>query len=273
MNHFLFLSSCLAIGAISGFLGGLLGIGGGVVIVPALIIVFDLTGVISSEQATVVAVATSLSCIVLTSLSAAVTQARAGMVDWEIVRRWVLFLVLGSFVAGSFADNLPSALFRTLIGTFLLFVAFVMLTSWKPSATRTRPGRGLSAMLGSAGGIVSGVAGIAGGNVIVPTLIYFNTPVHQATATSSTLGVPIALAGAIGYVLAGWSAVTSENGTSWMLGYVYLPAFAAIVTTAVLAAPLGVKTAHKIEAARLRKVFGGLLIFVALRMLYSAMAV
>ena len=121
--------------------------------------------------------------------------------------------------------------------------------------------------------MVSGVAGIAGGNVIVPTLIYFNTPVHQATATSSTLGVPIALAGAIGYVLAGWQGTGSISETGWMLGYVYLPAFAAIVTTAVLTAPLGVKTAHRIEAAKLRKVFGGLLIFVAARMLYSALAV
>lgn len=276
LNHFLFLSSCLAIGAVSGFLGGLLGIGGGVVIVPALIIVFDLTGLIGSESATVVAVATSLSCIVLTSLSAAITQARAGMVDWEIVRRWVIFLVLGSFVAGSLADNLPSALFRTLIGGFLLFVAFVMLTSWKPSATRTRPGRGLSALLGSAGGVVSGIAGIAGGNVIVPTLIYFNTPVHRATATSSTLGVPIALAGSIGYVVAGWeSAPLSAAGDSpdWMFGYIFLPAFAVIVATAVLTAPLGVKTAHKVEATRLRRAFGGLLIIVAARMLYSALSV
>jgi uncharacterized membrane protein YfcA len=276
LNHFLFLSSCLAIGAVSGFLGGLLGIGGGVVIVPALIIVFDLTGLIDSSQATVVAVATSLSCIVLTSLSAAITQARAGMVDWEIVRRWVLFLVLGSFVAGSVADNLPNALFRTLIGSFLLFVAFVMLTSWRPSATRNRPGRGLSALLGSAGGVVSGIAGIAGGNVIVPTLIYFNTPVHRATATSSTLGVPIALAGAIGYVVAGWNASaqpTTEGSYSWMFGYVYLPAFIAIVCTAVLTAPLGVKTAHKVEAGKLRRIFGGLLIIVALRMLYSALSV
>lgn len=276
LNHFLFLSSCLAIGAVSGFLGGLLGIGGGVVIVPALIIVFDLTGLIAAEQATVVAVATSLSCIVLTSLSAAITQARAGMVDWEVVRRWVLFLVLGSFVAGSLADNLPNALFRTLIGGFLLFVAFVMLTSWKPSATRTRPGRGLSALLGSAGGVVSGIAGIAGGNVIVPTLIYFNTPVHRATATSSTLGVPIALAGATGYVVAGWNAATptaAEGPFNWMFGYVFLPGFAAIVCTAVLSAPLGVKTAHKVEAAKLRRAFGLLLIFVSLRMLYSAVSI
>ena len=83
-----------------------------------------------------------------------------------------------------------------------MFVAVVMLTSWKPSAHQTSPGLGLSALLGTGGGLVSAIAGIGGGNVIVPTLIYFNTPVHRATATSSTLGVPIALAGALGYVLA-----------------------------------------------------------------------
>jgi len=279
LNHLLFLSSCLAIGAISGFLGGLLGIGGGVVIVPALIILFDLTGLFGAQDATVIAVATSLGCIVFTSLSAAITQARANMVDWQIARRWVLFLVAGSFLAGSFADNLDAASFRTLIGGFLLFVAFVMLTSWRPSAKRTSPGPGLSALLGSAGGGISGIAGIAGGNVIVPTLIYFNTPVHRATATSSTLGVPIALAGALGYVIAGWStppepAVSSSTSLySWMLGYLYVPAFLVIVTATVAMAPVGVKTAHRIEAQKLRHAFGVLLILVASRMLYSASVV
>lgn len=276
MNHLsflLFLSSCLAIGSISGFLGGLLGIGGGVVIVPALIILFDLAGLFGSSQATVVAVATSLSCIVFTSLSAAVTQARADMVDWQIVRRWAMFLVLGSFAAGSLADNLPTALFRSLIGGFLLFVAFVMLTSWRPSATRTRPGIAVSAVLGSAGGLISGIAGIAGGNVIVPTLVYFNTPMHRATASSSTLGVPIALAGALGYITSGWNSgvAAATDNPGWMLGYVFLPAFMAITCAAVLTAPLGVKAAHKIEAQKLRRAFGLLLILVASRMLYSAL--
>lgn len=256
----------MAIGAVSGFLGGLLGIGGGVVIVPALIVLFDLGGLFGPHDATAVAVATSLACIVFTSLSAASTQIRAAMVDWDIVRRWSFFLVAGSFLSGTLAAELPTVAFRGFIGTFLLFVSFVMLTSWKPSAHKTHPGPGLSALLGTGGGLVSGIAGIGGGNVIVPTLIYFNTPVHRATATSSTLGVPIALAGATGYILSG----QGHESIQWMLGWVYLPAFGAIVVAATAFAPLGVKVAHRVAPLPLRRVFGGLLIVVSLRMLYSA---
>ncbi|MDH3644211.1 MAG: sulfite exporter TauE/SafE family protein, partial [Gammaproteobacteria bacterium] len=140
MNHLFFFGSCVAIGAVSGFLGGLLGIGGGVVIVPALIILFDSLLLFSPEISTPVAVGTSLACIIFTSISAAYTQMRAHMVDWSVVRRWAGFLVLGSFLASSIAVALPVATFRTLIGCFLLFVSFVMLTSWKPSANRTFPG-------------------------------------------------------------------------------------------------------------------------------------
>ncbi len=259
----------MAIGAVSGFLGGLLGIGGGVVIVPALILLFDSAGLFGVHQATAVAVATSLSCIVFTSLSAAATQIRADMVDWMIVRRWAAFLITGSFLSGILAAQLPTLLFRGFIGAFLLFVAFVMLTSWKPSAHRTAPGKGLSAVLGTLGGLVSGVAGIGGGNVIVPTLIYFNTPVHRATATSSTLGVPIALAGTLGYILSGWG----QESADWMLGWVYLPAFAAIVATSMALAPVGVKVAHRVAPLPLRRAFGALLILVSMRMLYSALQV
>lgn len=269
MNHFFFFGSCIAIGALSGFLGGLLGIGGGVVIVPALIVLFDLAGLFGAHDATAVAVATSLACIVFTSLSAAATQIRAEMVEWPIVRRWAAFLVIGSFLSGSFAAQLPTLAFRGFIGAFLLFVAFVMLTSWKPSAHRQFPGGGLAAALGTAGGLISGIAGIGGGNVIVPTLIYFNTPVHRATATSSTLGVPIALAGALGYVISGWGLVDVQ----WMLGWVYLPAFAAIMAASMLLAPVGVKVAHRVAPLPLRWAFGVLLIFVSMRMLYSAVFV
>ena len=266
LNHFLFFAACAAIGAVSGFLGGLLGIGGGVVIVPALIVLFDLAGLFDAHDATAIAVATSLSCIVFTSISAATAQIRAAMVDWNIVRGWALFLVIGSFLSGSLAAQLPTFLFRGFIGAFLLFVAFVMLTSWKPSAHRNQPGGLLSALLGTAGGLVSGIAGIGGGNVIVPTLIYFNTPVHRATATSSTLGVPIALAGTLGYILSGWGQESAE----WMLGWVYLPAFVSIMVAAILFAPIGVKVAHRTAPLPLRRAFGVLLIFVSARMLYSA---
>jgi len=266
LNHFLFIGSCVGIGAASGFLGGLLGIGGGVVIVPLLIVLLDLLGFLPPEEVTAVAVATSLACVFFTSLAAAITQTRARMVEWPIVRRWAPFLVLGSYAAGWVATALPGLLFRGLIGGFLLFVAFVMLTRWRPDSHREPPGTGLAALLGGAGGLVSGMAGIGGGNVVVPTLVYFNVPVHRATATSSTLGVPIALAGTLGYVTVGWG----QDLGAGMAGYLYVPGFLAIVTSAVLMAPLGVKVAHRVAAVPLRRAFGVLLVVVAARMLYSA---
>ncbi|MCZ6711444.1 MAG: sulfite exporter TauE/SafE family protein, partial [Gammaproteobacteria bacterium] len=110
-------------------------------------------------------------------------------------------------------------------------------------------------------------AGIGGGNVVVPTLLYFNIPVHRATATSSTLGVPIATAGALGYILTGWG---KDLGADHMLGYVYLPSFIAIVLATVVTAPLGVWVAHRLPPVPLRRGFGALLILVSARMLYSA---
>jgi uncharacterized protein len=266
LNHFLFIGSCVGIGVVSGFLGGLLGIGGGVVIVPLLIVLLDLLAFLPPGDVTAVAVATSLGCVLFTSLAAAVTQLRARMVDWRVVKRWTPFLIAGSFLSGWVATALPVPVFRGFIGAFLLFVAFVMLTRWRPSAHRDPPGIGLSALLGGAGGLVSGMAGIGGGNVVVPTLIYFNVPVHRATATSSTLGVPIALAGTLGYVSVG---LDRDLGAG-MVGYLYMPGFLAIVASAVLMAPLGVKTAHAVAAQPLRRAFGILLVVVSARMLYSA---
>ncbi len=251
----------------SGFLGGLLGIGGGVIIVPLLIVLLDLLAFLPAGDVTAVAVATSLACVLFTSLSAAYTQTRAGMVEWAVVRRWTPFLIAGSFGAGWVATALPGLTFRAFIGAFLLFVAFVMLTRWRPSPHRQAAGLGLSAVLGSAGGLVSGMAGIGGGNVIVPTLIYFNVPVHRATATSSTLGVPIALSGTLGYITVG----AGKHLGHGMLGYLYVPGFLAIAATAVLMAPVGVKVAHAVQAQPLRRAFGVLLVVVSTRMLYSAL--
>lgn len=266
MDQFIFIGACIGVGLVAGFLGGLLGIGGGVVIVPALIVILDSLAILPPVQVTPVAVATSLACVALTSLSAALAQLRAGMVDWAIVRQFAIALVIGGYLAGWVATALPLAVFRGFIGGFLLFVAFVMLTSWRPAPHRQLPGALGSALIGGAGGLISGIAGIGGGNVIVPTLVYFNTPLHRATATSSTLGVPVALAGLLGYVSAGWGL---ELGPS-MWGYVYLPGFAAIVVAAVLAAPLGVRSAHRIAPLPLRRIFGVVLIFMSARMLYSA---
>lgn len=271
MDQFFLILPALATGAVAGLLGGLLGIGGGVIIVPALIVALELDSRFSPEQVTLVAVATSLSCVLGVSLAAARAQIKAGNVSWRIVGRWGPFLVAGALLAATVAERLSVPLFRALIGGFLGFAALVMLTRWQPNSARAEPSLGLTGIIGTAGGLISGLAGIGGGNVIVPTLVYFNVPMHRATANSSTLGVPIASAGALAYLVAGLDQSGPAAGlpaATW--GYVYWPASLAIIGTAMLAAPVGVRLAQRIDPARLRRMFGALLLLVALRMLYSA---
>lgn len=254
------------IGIVSGLLAGMLGIGGGVVIVPALILIYEFTARHAAADITVIAVATSMACIIFTSFSAAYTQFRAGKVKFELVIKLVPFFILGSFAAGISTPLFDAALLRALIGLFLMFVAIVMLANWRPNPSRGFPGHLGSSTIGLTGGYVSGMAGIAGGNVIVPTFVYFNVPMHNATATSSTMGVPIALAGATGYAL-GTPAMTSE----WMLGLIDLKSWFAITLSAIICAPLGVKIAHRVAADTLKRVFGGFLALVSIRMLYSSL--
>jgi uncharacterized membrane protein YfcA len=257
----------VATGLSSGFLGGLLGIGGGIVIVPALILVFDATGIVPAEHSTAIAVATSLACIVFTSLSAALAQLRARMVEWIVVRRWLVPVCIGSLFAGWLGPQLPTSAFRAFIGLFLGAVSVVMLTNWKPAPHRRFPAPAPAAASGLLAGLIAGIAGIGGGNVMVPVQVFFNVPVHRATATSSALGVAIAASGAAGYIGFAGSRLAA---TPAMAGFVYVPAFIAIVIAAVIAAPVGVRVAHRVDARMLRRLFGILLIVVAVRMLWTA---
>ena len=263
MPDLFFISACLLLGAGAGFLGGLLGIGGGVVMVPGLLLLFEWRQLFATE-ALLVAVGTSLAVIIFTSASAGRAQIRAGRVQWPIIRAWTLWLVLGAWLASAIAVELGDTSLRAFIAVFLLAVALVMLLDWKPAPGRELPGRLGSAALGTAAGTVSGLAGIGGGNVIVPTLVYHNVPVHQATATSSVFGVPLASAAALGYALQG-------ELTLWQWGYIYVPAALALLFASVLTAPLGVRCAHRIRPLALKRLFAGLLTLVAGRMLWGAL--
>ncbi len=278
MDIWVFTTICVLVGAVAGFLGGLLGIGGGVIIVPALILLFDSAGTFSSANApggatagsnltTLIAIATSLGSIIFTAAAAARSQIRARMVEWLVVRRWVPAIIVGSYLAGFVAAELGVQLLRCLIGVFLLFVSGVMLANWKPAPHRVLPGRVASAAMAMGAGLISGIAGIGGGNVVVPTLVFHNVPVHRATATSSTLGFPIALAGSLGYIHRGWTVTTLDEG---LLGFIYLPALAAVVSATVVFAPLGVRAAHRLPPQPLKRAFGVLLILVSTRMIWTA---
>jgi len=242
-----------------------LGIGGGVVIVPGLLALFAATDRFGDGSATLVALGTSLAIIVFTSIAATRAQVRAGNIEWPVFYRWVVWLVAGALGAGYVASALGPTMLRGFIGIFLLCVGLVMLTQWRPAPNRGLPGRLSAPGIAAAAGMVSGLAGIGGGNVIVPTLSYCNVPIHKATATASAFGIPIAAAGAVGYSLQG-------SWTPSLWGMIYLPAVLGIALTAVVAAPIGVRSAQLIEPERLKRYFGVLLLLVAARMLWSAFA-
>ncbi|WP_166263470.1 sulfite exporter TauE/SafE family protein [Marinobacter caseinilyticus] len=258
--------ACSALGIVAGILAGMLGIGGGVVIVPALILILTAQGY-PGEFVVISAVATSLATIIFTSISAARAQIKRKAVDWPIFRRWALLVVIGSFLSGFIAARLPAVVLEIGIACFLLVVSLIMLSRWVPDPARTMPGAAGTSVLGLFSGTLSGLAGIGGGNVMVPLMVFFNIPMQRAVATSSTLGFPLALVGTAGYVISGWN----QTITDWTLGYVYLPAAALITVFTVLMAPVGVTLSHKIPAPTLKRCFGGLLLLVAGRMLYNAL--
>lgn len=275
MDWLLLLAVCVFIGAASGFIAGLLGVGGGLVIVPALILLFDLmypdNGPLASRGlTTTVAVATSLACVFVTTVMSGWAQWRRSHVHLPAARRWAPFLVLGGALSGWFAPALPEVAIRLFIAVLVFTVAIILSTRWQPTPGSDLPGRPLSALMAGCTGFFSGVAGIAGGNMMVPTFMYFNLPIHHAMGTSSFLGPFVALSGVIAYIGRGW---TDTAGDAVLLGYVHVPAFAAITLGALFFAPLGVRFAHQRSPRILRALLAVFLIAAALRMGYSALDV
>ena len=262
---------CLLIGACAGFLGGLFGLGGGVIVVPALILLLDamrLFPVSDFPPNTVVLVTlgTSMASIVFTTSSSSIAQFRRNAVEWEIVKNWIVYLVLGVLLATVVASRLPAVATKLFIGAFIACIATLMVTNWKPNPKRKQPGRSVTGILASIGGFICGLAGIGGGNVVVPSLLFFNTKAVTATAAASALGIAISVAGTVGYIVNGLR-LDIPNA----VGYIYLPALIPIALAAMLCAPLGVHMAHRIPSEKLRRLFGVLMYLVAGRMVFSAL--
>jgi uncharacterized membrane protein YfcA len=259
------LSLYLAFGALAGTLSGLFGIGGGVVIVPFLS--WQLVALGFPERSImVVAVATSLATIVVTSVSAVYSHHRRGAVDWGTVAKLAPGILVGSLLGSIIADLLPVPVFKLIFAGFLLFVALRMLTtargasrkSWFPSSL----GYGLA---GLAIGSLSAMLGIGGGTMTVPYLAKCRYSMRHAVAISSACGFPIALAGVTGYIVLGWN---RSELPALSLGYIYLPAFAGIVVTSVLFAPLGAWLAHSLPTVRLKRLFALALLAIGTKMLW-----
>ncbi len=260
-----FLAIYLGLGLIAGFIAGLLGVGGGLILVPALSWIYAHQG-FPAEYNIHMALATSLATIVLTSLASLRAHHRHGAVRWQAVRRIAPGIVLGTLAGAVAAAGLPDHGLRLFFTVFLFYAASQMLFGFKPKAHRQLPGWPGMTAAGAVIGLISSWVGIGGGTLSVPFLSWCNVRFQEAIGTSAAIGFPIAAAGAVGYALSGQAA---DNLPAWSLGFVYLPALAAVAATSMVSAPWGARLTHRLPVARLKKIFAGLLYILALRMTYS----
>lgn len=258
----LLLLSALA-GAVAGVLGGMLGLGGGLVIIPALVWIFTAQG-FATESLMQMALATSLASILFTGASSVHAHHRRDAVRWDLVRRLAPALMVGALAGSYVAEQIGSAGLMRLFGIFAAVMGIRMM--WRATMRPPQPGPerapGAVGHMGAGGviGIASAIFGIGGGSLTVPYLCALRVRMQEAVATSSACGMPIALAGAAGYIATGWGNASLPAGT---LGYVHLPSLLALVLTSVPMAAVGVRLAHRLPAQRLKQVFALLLLLVA----------
>ncbi len=253
----------LMLGAFAGIMAGLLGVGGGLIIVPALAWIFR--GQHMSEAIIMhLAIGTSLATIVVTSISSVRAHHRWGAVLWPTFWRLTPGIVVGAWLGAAVADALSSFVLQKIFALFVLAMAGQMGFGAKPAPHRDLPGT--SGMLATGGviGTVSAIVGIGGGSLTVPFLTWCNISIHQAVATSAACGLPIALAGALGFIVTGLNAPGLPN---WSLGYIYGPAWVGIALVSMLSAPLGAKLAHTLPTGTLKKVFAVFLALIGFKML------
>ena len=251
------------VGAVAGVLAGLLGIGGGLVIVPMLVFCFVRQG-IPDAVIMHLALGTSLASIMFTAVSSFRAHHKRGAVHWDVVRKIVIGIFTGTFLGSCIAAQLSTRFLKGFFVVFLYYVAVQMLSNKKPKPSRQIPGHGAMFGVGNVIGIVSSLVGIGGGTLSVPFMIWCNMSAHHAIGTSAAIGFPIAIAGTIGYLVNGLGV---QNLPDFSIGYVYLPALFGIVVTSVLSAPLGVRLAHSLPVNRLKRIFAVLLLVVGTRML------
>jgi uncharacterized membrane protein YfcA len=262
-------AAIVASGALGGLLAGLLGVGGGIVIVPVLDAALEFAGV-PSGAALHVAVATSMATIIPTSVSSSRSHARRGAVDYALMKRWSLPIVLGSLAGSLLAARVDAWILAAVFGCVALAAALKMLLPLDDRVLRRSvPGGIGGAFIPATIGAVSAMMGIGGGTLSVPTMTLCGEPVHKAVGTAALTGLWISVPATLGFMLA-----PAEDASSMPLtiGYVSLLGFAIIAPVSWAVAPLGARLAHSLDRRRLSAAFGVFLALVAARMLYRAFA-
>jgi len=257
----------LPLGAFAGFIAGLFGVGGGLTIVPLLFMLFSWEG-FPPEHVMHLALGTSMGTILFTSLSSMRAHHRHGAVRWEIVRAMAPGLVLGTLGGATFASLVPTRPLAIAFAVIVYYASAQMVLDFKPKPHRQLPGALGLFIAGALIGLLSSMVSAGGGFMSIPFMVFCNVAIHQAVGTSAALGFPIAVAGTIGYLAAGWNATGLPP---YSAGYVYLPALLGVVAMSVLFAPLGARTAHRLPVKRLKRGFGILLAALATKMLHGLM--
>lgn len=256
--------SYIALGIFAGFIAGLFGVGGGLIIVPVLIIIFQSSS-FSPDVIVHMGIGTSLATIIFTSLSSIYAHHyRHKAVRWDIVKRLTPGIIIGALLGAFIADFISAKILRQFFGVFELLVAMQLALNIKAHAARTLPHYIGMFNAGAGIGVVSSIAGIGGGTLTVPFLSWCNIKMQEAVATSSACGLPIAVAGCVGFVFTGWNEV---NLPEHSIGYIYWPAFLSIVISSILMAPVGARFAHWLSAKKLKRFFSLVLFILGIKML------
>lgn len=256
----------MAIGAFAGVLAGLLGVGGGIVLVPAFFYAFQTLGY-DGPQLMQVCLATSLATIVVTSVRSVMAHNKRGAVDWDILRGWAIGIAIGAVLGMLTASALKSVTLQAIFGVLGIVIGLYMglgRAEWRLGQAMPK-GAGRAALSPSVG-FLSVLMGIGGGSFGVPLMSLFNTPIHRAVATAAGFGVIIAVPAVIGFLF-----VSIEGAPPFTVGAVNLVAFAVIVTMTLITTPYGVKLAHAMDPKPLKRVFAVFLTLVALNMLRKAL--
>ena len=254
----------LILGTVVGFFAGLLGIGGGLVIVPVLTFIFTAQD-FPPDRILHLALGTTMAAIIFSSVASLRTHHVHGAVNWQVVKFITPGIILGTLGGATVVSMLSSHFLSIVFVVFIYYAATQMLLNIRPKPSRTLPGRLGMLAAGSVIGAISSFVAIGGGLLTIPFLSLCNVKLQHAIGTAAAVGFPIAVAGAVGYMINGMA--QSEPLPEYSLGYVYLPALGWIILGSTLTAPLGAKTTHVMQTATLRKIFVVLLYLLGTRML------
>lgn len=255
----------LLLGAGTGVLAGLFGIGGGLIIVPVLVIIFTAQG-FAQEAMMQAALGTSLATIAVTAVSSIWGHQRHHAILWPVCARLTPGIVLGAALGVAFAEWIGSDALRYVFVVFVLLIALQMILGLQPAPSRGLPGAVGMTAAGTGIGSMSMLVGIGGGTLTTPFLMWCNTPLRNAIATSAACGLPIAIAGTLAYMIAG---LGTPDLPPMSTGYIHWPAAAAIASASVLTAPFGAHLTHTLPVRLLKRLFALLLVAIAIRMMMT----